>query len=51
VHFGVKAVPLQSKKQEMAIDQALFRRSELLLGNEAMERIAQKRQVKNFNPL
>ena len=29
----------------MAIDSAIFRRSELLLGNEAMERIAQKRVI------
>ena len=29
----------------MANDQAIFRRSELLLGNEAMERIAQKRVI------
>ena len=29
----------------MAMEQAIFRRSELLLGNEAMERIAQKRVI------
>ena len=29
----------------MAIDSAIFRRSELLLGSEAMERIAQKRVI------
>ena len=29
----------------MAIDSAIFRRSELLLGNEAMDRIAQKRVI------
>jgi tRNA A37 threonylcarbamoyladenosine dehydratase len=29
----------------MAIDSAIFRRNELLLGNEAMERIAQKRVI------
>ncbi|MBE6331562.1 MAG: tRNA threonylcarbamoyladenosine dehydratase [Bacteroidales bacterium] len=29
----------------MAIDQAIFRRAELLLGNETMERIAQKRVI------
>ena len=33
------------KKTEMAIDSAIFRRSELLLGNEAMERIARKRGI------
>ena len=29
----------------MGIDSAIFRRSELLLGNEAMDRIAQKRVI------
>ena len=29
----------------MAIDSAIFRRSELLLGSEAMDRIAQKRVI------
>ena len=29
----------------MAIEDAIFRRSELLLGDEAMERIAQKRVI------
>ena len=32
-------------EQTMAIQDAIFRRSELLLGNEAMERIAQKRVI------
>ena len=35
----------REKRQRMAIDQAIFRRSELLLGNEAMEQIAQKRVI------
>ena len=29
----------------MAIEQALFKRSELLLGNETMERFAQKKVI------
>ena len=29
----------------MGLEQAIFRRAELLLGNEAMERIAQKRVI------
>ena len=29
----------------MGMEEAIFRRSELLLGNEAMERIAQKRVI------
>ena len=33
------------KRQTMAIQDAIFRRSELLLGDEAMERIAQKRVI------
>ena len=33
------------KIRTMAIDSAIFRRSELLLGNEAMDRIAQKRVI------
>ena len=33
------------KIRAMAIDSAIFRRSELLLGNEAMDRIAQKRVI------
>ena len=36
---------LQPKYNDMATDDAIFRRSELLLGHEAMERIAQKRVI------
>ena len=44
--FVGKSVPLQANSDRtMAIEQAIFRRSELLLGNEAMERIAQKRVI------
>ena len=43
VRFGIYFVPLQAKKKKtMAIEDAIFRRSELLLGEEAMERIARK---------
>ena len=31
--------------KQMALDQAIFRRSELLLGDEAMSRIAEKRVI------
>jgi tRNA A37 threonylcarbamoyladenosine dehydratase len=43
--FEKKTLPLQPKYRTMAIQDAIFRRSELLLGNEAMERIAQKRVI------
>ena len=36
---------MQPKREQMAIDNAIFRRSELLLGVEAMERIVQKRVI------
>jgi tRNA A37 threonylcarbamoyladenosine dehydratase len=36
---------LQPKYNDMATDDAIFRRSELLLGNESMERISQKRVI------
>ena len=46
VRFGIYFVPLQAKKKKtMAIEDAIFRRSELLLGEEAMERIARKRVI------
>ena len=46
VRFRIYFVPLQAKKKKtMAIEDAIFRRSELLLGEEAMERIAQKRVI------
>ena len=44
--FSHLFVPLQTKSERtMAIDSAIFRRSELLLGNEAMERIVQKQVI------
>ena len=44
--FAHLFVPLRSKKKKtMAIQDAIFRRSELLLGEEVMERIAQKRVI------
>ena len=46
VRFGFYFLPLRPKKKKtMAIEDAIFRRSELLLGDEAMERIAQKRVI------
>ena len=46
VRFRINFVPLRPKKKKtMAIQDAIFRRSELLLGDEAMERIAQKRVI------
>ena len=46
MHFTRFTLSLQAKKKKtMAIEDAIFRRSELLLGNEAMERIAQKRVI------
>jgi tRNA A37 threonylcarbamoyladenosine dehydratase len=39
-------VPLHAKQRKtMAIEDGIFRRSEMLLGNEVMERIAQKRVI------
>jgi tRNA A37 threonylcarbamoyladenosine dehydratase len=44
--FAGKSVTLQpNSDRTMAMEQAIFRRSELLLGNEAMECIAQKRVI------
>ena len=46
VRFRINFVPLRPKKKKtMAIQDAIFRRSELLLGDEAMEQIAQKRVI------
>lgn len=40
-----KSSNFAAQNKTMAIDSAIFRRSELLLGNEAMNRIAQKRVI------
>ena len=46
VNFAAKfKQDLQPNLNKMAIQDAIFRRSELLLGNESMERIAQKRVI------
>ena len=36
---------MHTKREEMTMDSAIFRRNELLLGSETMERIAQKRVI------
>jgi tRNA A37 threonylcarbamoyladenosine dehydratase len=43
--WGKSSTFAHEKRIKMAIDSAIFRRSELLLGIEAMERIAQKRVI------
>jgi tRNA A37 threonylcarbamoyladenosine dehydratase len=43
--FGEKTYLCTQISNKMALDQAIFRRGELLLGNEVMDRIAQKRVI------